>query len=536
MSDERDNMKRLLALTRSITQSRSVDPATATAAAAAAATHAESLALTEDSVSGSMARRPGPAPGALSARDNPREFVAHYTSLLQQFCADATKLTLSLPNIPSYERHVLHALVERCNLSHRSTGEGSARVLHIAKDALFFQNPEAAQAVDVDELVGKITGKRSKFDVQRRAPRGDPAALTPGDIGSYDDEETERRLARLRAATDEYRHATQMGYALEEAGADGSGSGSVEERLARTEGEGVGEGKGGRPVPALTAGPARGAHTSDTHLGAKRPREAEEAETVTSAETCTRCHTRRPLEDPSRWQCMRHCEVCGKTTVWRMEERKRPRPAEPTATEAAAAAEAIDRTLHTEEEEALTLEDIAETLSLNDYSEADQNWVRSLAAGLAVPPGQRIAFFMDFADAGEASLFRSGAGDCRYAAVAAAPDLSLSLSQLLEALTHAALVEAEEEAEGPMPLQRTEDEWAEWRCRRCRESLRLALANVSVYGSAARALCCVTTDGAPGVRINDEGLRALSTKYGEKHLFITKSLDEAIAYCTNVNA
>lgn len=185
----------------------------------------------------------------LNARDNPKEFSRHYLYVIKRFIMDKAKYELELPNLDGYDRLVVHAIAEKCNLSHRSEGVETRRLLRLKKDELFFQKPEAVEEIDLEDIIRKVGEKESKYHLRRvvvsHAPAGDAGGsgralrgssssgktanqdyrrrggvairtVQIGQVGSYGDEEALAKIERFRRATDDYLYATDMGYSTEE--------------------------------------------------------------------------------------------------------------------------------------------------------------------------------------------------------------------------------------------------------------------------------------------------------------------------------
>lgn len=293
---------------------------------------------------------------AVNAQEGRLQFVRHYHRLLLAFIEDKSKYELELPNLSALDRVVVHALAEKCNLSHESAGGKSDRVMHLKKDILFFQHPEAAQHVNLEEIIEKVSWKESKFQI-RYVRAANPAQVAVGDIGSYADEEALEKIERFRRATDEYRHATDMGYTqqellLAEAGASTSATdpsdaseaqglavpGRLEEILSRPDGAGAAAGSPVPPPPASpTAGPTPTGGSADTSTiavamakskaaaAAARTSSAAAAATIKTVhdEVCRSCGTRVRLDGPPQgWKCSHFCAHCTRQTIWSLEEVK----------------------------------------------------------------------------------------------------------------------------------------------------------------------------------------------------------------------
>ncbi|KAG5500584.1 hypothetical protein JKF63_03679 [Porcisia hertigi] len=405
----------------------------------------------------------------VDAKVNQMQFVKHYHRLLLAFIEDKSKYELELPNLSSLDRMVVHALAEKCNLSHESAGSRADRVMHLKKDILFFQHPEAAQHVNLDDIIEKVSWKESKYQI-RYVRSANPAQVAMGDIGSYADEDALEKIERFRRATDEYRHATDMGYTqqellLAEANIkDGGGAaadvldcavpGRLEEILSRPDTS---------STPAITMGPTSAAasmpppplSSSTSTIAAAMARSKEAASKVTTVETrisydevCRTCCTRVRLDSPLQgWKCSHYCACCARQTIWCLEEvrikdeparhHKRQRGRASSGEErdggdrrhrGEGAVEEIDREedekdgaislccsqsggsddTERDEDEALTVEDVVEIAATNDFSAKDTNWLREFASRASARVSDQIAFCIDFKDLTEAPLF------CRY--------------------------------------------------------------------------------------------------------------------------
>ncbi|KAG5474501.1 hypothetical protein LSCM1_03287 [Leishmania martiniquensis] len=402
---------------------------------------------------------------ALSVKENQMQFVRHYYRLLLAFIEDKSKYELELPNLSSLDRVVVHALAEKCNLSHESSGDRADRVMHVKKDILFFQNPEAARQISLDDIVEKVSWKESKFQI-RYVRSANPAQVAIGDIGSYADEDALEKIERFRRATDEYRHARDMGYThqellLAEAGAAdgqvGAVPGRLEEILSRPD---------TTSIPAITMGPASAATASPSlplspstsTIAAAMARSkaaaathaakaAAAAPTTLHDEVCRTCGTRVRLDGPPQgWKCNHYCAHCTRQTIWCLEEvrtreepakrhkRQRDEGASPAEDggergywhRGGPAVEEIDRELDESDgsvrrsrsqrggssdaeedtDEALTVEDVVEMAATNDFSAKDTNWLREFASRKTARVTDQIAFCIDFSDLTEARVFR----------------------------------------------------------------------------------------------------------------------------------
>ncbi|CAJ1030292.1 putative R3H domain containing protein [Leishmania utingensis] len=407
---------------------------------------------------------------ALSAKESRMQFVRHYHRLLLAFIEDKSKYELELPNLSSLDRLVVHSLAEKCNLSHESAGDRADRVMHLKKDILFFQNPEAARQVNLDDIIEKVLWKESKFQI-RYVRSANPAQVAVGDIGSYADEDALEKIERFRRATDEYRHATDMGYSQQELllaeagikGEDGDAAerqgcavpGRLEEILSRPDDS---------SALTITAGPASAVSSSPSQqlspatstiavaMARSKATAAAGAAKASAAvmnlydEVCRACGSRVRLDGPPQgWKCSHFCTHCTRHSIWCLEEvrtradparhHKRRRDGASSAEgegetgsrrRGEQAVEEIDReedegdgavrhsrtqsrsSSATEEDasEVLTAEDVAEMAATNDFSAKDTNWLREFASRQTAHVADQIAFCIDFSDLTEARLFR----------------------------------------------------------------------------------------------------------------------------------
>ncbi|KAG5474842.1 hypothetical protein LSCM4_04019 [Leishmania orientalis] len=304
---------------------------------------AEGIHFQKDTTSGADAATA--EANALSARENQMQFVRHYHRLLLAFIEDKSKYELELPNLSSLDRMVVHALAEKCNLSHESSGDRADRVLRVKKDILFFQNPEAARHISLDDIVEKVSWKESKFQI-RYVRSANPAQVVTGDIGSYADEDALEKIERFRRATDEYRHARDMGYTqqellLAEAGAEGDGDGAADGELCAVPGrlEEILSRPDTTSTPAITMGPAptvtsslspspspsastiAAAMAKSKAAAAVASKAAAAATTTLHDEVCRACGSRVRLDGPPQgWKCSHYCTHCTRQTIWCLEE------------------------------------------------------------------------------------------------------------------------------------------------------------------------------------------------------------------------
>ncbi|KPI84005.1 hypothetical protein ABL78_6946 [Leptomonas seymouri] len=570
---------------------------------------AEGLHFTKDTTSGTDGAA---AANSLNAKDSRMQFVQHYYRLLLAFIEDKSKYELELPNLSALDRMVVHALAEKCNLSHESAGARADRVMHLKKDILFFQHPDAAQQVNVDEIIEKVSWKESKYQI-RYVRSANPAQVAVGDIGSYADEDALQKIERFRRATDEYRHATDMGYTqqellLAEAGEQAEEGDenyavptNVEEILSRPDSSAL----------TITAGPSGSASTSaslslpPTPSTAARAMKAAASASSSSAkaakpvtttvfdEVCRACGSRVRLDGPPQgWKCSHYCAHCTRQTIWSLEEvivqemrsvakdtssLKRGRAAADAESiggkstkrsHGEAVVEEIDREedvngadgtsqgladshassdVEAEEGDDLTVEDIMEVAASNDFSAKDMNWLREYASRAKIHLGRQIAFCIDFSDLVEMPIFARyhkgtpapGEGKEEpgvwYVVLREVRALSLSVSDLLRELLNEVFANPSDSksADGPA-VEEIQTEEGE-QC--AMEHLGVAFPNLSVYGTECVAVCqlrpIVRSASVPRMQIKTEALRALRQRYGERHVFASQSLQEAVLRATD---
>lgn len=565
MSESREDMLRLLAAAQQSVKSRQA--AAATIAGNSGDAPPSSTPDTLGHGAGLRGARKAQAASStlLNAKDNLTEFITYYYSVLSKFCAGPS-YELRLPDLDGQGRRVLHTLAEECNLSHASSeAKGTGRTLVLTKDTLFYRNQSAYQRIDLANVAAKVSGKESKFHV-RRVHAIDPASVATGALGSYGDEDALRKIERFQRATDEYRHAVEVGYTQEEALAMASTAdgGRVEDILRR-------------PIEAdnivLLASSGDGASsppTTEAKLGTTTatPVALESVEKVYE-EVCRGCATHVTLDYPvSKWRCSKYCAQCTRLTIWSLEEktgliltprrnpvqgpagvRKHPRGGDdlilsPQLT-AARTPEEIDKdsddegSSQVEDEAPLTVEDIVESAAMNDFSAEDTNWLRRFATDRATHLQGSVTFCIQFQDLMSMPLFRRydgkvrGQADrgcdegperkrarsdatspCLYVVVRQSNDLQRSLSSLVEEVTQAGVKPVTcpgVEAKAPL------------------NHVGLAFLNVSVYGSEATALCQLRpqVDGGKA-DIDRAALAALQQRYGTRHCYVTDSLADAI--------
>eukprot|EP00796_Vickermania_ingenoplastis_P004654 gene4654-3354_t len=430
MADSREAMRRLLEETREKVRRRATDG---------------SVAVPHRKTLGATAPKPNEgkkviSTNLLNAKDNAKEFVQYFYSLIKHFVEDKTKYELEMPKLDGFDRLVVHAIAEKCNLCHESKGSGERRVMSLRKDDLFFRHQEAVYHVDLDDIVSKVGAKESKFHVRRTYVKpSERRALAPGQLGSYADEEGYEKTQRLVRATDVYLHATSMGYTHEEmlaqsgGGADGHEASvapyrTLEERL-RGDGEEEME-EEERPAGAADVAPVRRrladvaarlaspapragssttasttpttTTTAATHAPAGAVGGSSVKRPVAHTEMCRTCRSRVPVpgDQLRTWRCDKYCATCAQPTIWKLEERpldtatgvaptltgaRRPREGDDHEASIPAFAPGSDREEirrdddDDDDDEELLLEDAMDLAAMNDFSPEDTNWLREFA-------------------------------------------------------------------------------------------------------------------------------------------------------------
>lgn len=359
----------------------------------------------------------------LNAKDNQKEFALHYYHVIKRFIADASKFELEMPKLSGYDRLVVHAIAEQCNLSHTSSGVGENRLLRLKKDALFFQHPEAVELVNLEAIVRRISEKESKFHLRRTRPaRNDDTLPEIGEVGSYFDEEALEKIERLRRATDDYRYATTMeGEPTEECLEDQPWSGE-EDSVANSS-------RALPPTPTFEASsgppPSFAPKRESSKPSISSGRTLREDEPTSQVEVCRSCFTRVPIarENLRGWRCEKFCSTCAALTIWRLEGDRdvpekitgsRKRTAEVMEGEAVhanetAASNPVEEIERFEPDEELLFSDAMDLIAMNDFHEEDAQWLRQFAtaveaAGEALQ--NHLTFCINFQDLMHLSVFQ----------------------------------------------------------------------------------------------------------------------------------
>lgn len=467
------------------------------------------------------------------AKENRSHFFDTWCRKIEMFIADPTKTLLELPKeLAPNDRRELHALAEMYNLSHHSRGSGATRQLMLKKDALHYRMPDARPS-SVDAIKQSAVSKQSKFHLRRAL--GDPNAA-PGSIGTFVDGATADMVRRLERATDEYRRAVEVGYTQEELLALEAGQ-TVEEVLRLP---GVSE--GAAPPAAVTAHntgsvspqlPAGGADGTAIALGKRK---------VSYDEVCLRCGAQARVDyDVAKWECNGYCARCATQTVWRLVEvdagaeeavyaasnanNKRSRyEFESVVQPAEQQPEEIDK--NNDEDDTVTVDDLVDMASMNDFCAEDINWIR-LFAGHHMSNGENvlskhIVFCIQFEDLFGMRIFRD----------------FLSPRDVNESMDKQKRQRVEEDtANDQQATARTA-----WFVRLCEikeanvllstlleevgscipegySRLAVAFPNMSVYGTAATCVCLIRPSS-----LQESSLESMQKRYGRRGICYGREL------------
>lgn len=516
----------------------------------------------------------------LSAKDNTREFVRYYFQLIKHFIADQTKYEMEVPKLNGYDRRVVHDIADKCNLSNFSVGQGESRVLRLKKDDFFFQDQDAVNRVDIEELIAKVGEKESSFVLRRVVNR--PESVAPGQIGSYADEEALEKMERLRRATNEYTHATDMGYSNEElVGQEG------EETVSSC-----------RSLSSLASShqlPMEPVRRLATCVGTRSPLSSPTEKGGSYTEVCRGCMSRVPITYPiSQWKCEKYCAVCARIGIWRLEEHRQlavtPKHSVATDTSFRKRAheegvlekeseprglfvpEEIDKDdlLESEnEEEWLMLDDVMDLVAANDYSLDDTRWLRQFAEAVIGDSSEEgrtvkdkahglqyyLAFCIDFEDVLSISVFKlyerrlerfctsqKKNDSAEEDAVAAKRRRVESQSKMASPL-RAAYIVIQEHKQMSIAMHQLLDKLL---CRafslddtsdllpaKVAGHMALALPNASVYGVEAVVLCQLRPVVLPerqsrSMPVDREAILTLQKEYGMEHVYLADSLEDAV--------
>lgn len=403
MGDSREAMQQMLETVRQSVRRRAQTDA---GDVGSGATLGSTVSSRKNRGSGAASPGAGGNTTLLNAKNNTAEFVRYYVEIIRRFIADKTKYELDMPALNGFDRLVVHAIAEKCNLSHISSGVGERRQLRLKKDKLFFEHQDAVNSINVEEIVARVGSKESKFHI-RRVPTKKYNTTETSRAGGYGDEEAYEKIQRLNRATDEYLYATDMGYTNEDvlaSIAEGDWGGS--ERDAGEEGQTKVNGAKATTiqdrlrfagqassVPEKKSEAAQSPTQGRDGVWSKRNAPSNPDE-VSYVEVCRSCSSRGPVDYSIRqWRPEKFCAVCSRSTVWRLEEQVRLHSTEPAKGEqvrkrlhdaldvapfVGSKQEEID-TLEEEEEELLLLEDAMDLVAMNDYTTEDTNWLREFA-------------------------------------------------------------------------------------------------------------------------------------------------------------
>ncbi|KEG12448.1 hypothetical protein DQ04_01711110 [Trypanosoma grayi] len=481
----------------------------------------------------SATSRPRPPPAASEAKDNRSHFFDTWCRKIEMFVADPTKTVLELPKeLAPNDRRELHSLAEKYNLSHQSRGTGAVRQLVLKKDSLHYRMPDA-RPENIEALKQNAGEKQSKFHLRRM--RRDPDAAI-GSIGAFGDEATANMVRRLDRATDEYRRAVEVGYTHEELLSLEAGE-TVEEILRRTDATGpagvadheatVNSSNNNNnssdtlPVSINTAGEA--AHHIGT--GKKGP--------VAYDEVCLRCGSRARVDyDVQKWECNGYCAQCTMQTIWKLVEvhdaaeelviptatadRKRGRQEmEMNAPSPVQEPEEIDK--DNGEDDTITVEDVVDMASMNDFSAADINWIRRFARHHQPLESKNIlsdhiVFCIEFDDLFSMRIFRAFLTPKEITQEAVeqkrSKDEPKTTTEEREEDHTAWFVLLREVKAAGVPLSTLLEELAAC-VPEGYDRLAIAFPNMSVYGTEATCVCLIR----PGA-MREGGLEEMQRKYG----------------------
>lgn len=364
--------------------------------------------------------------GFIGARSDRGEFFSLWSRKIDAFVSDQGKTALELPSdLSANDRRELHSLAEKFNLSHVSEGSGVDRRLVLRKDALFYKAPQVRPK---DEELEKLKAQpqqrpgvsasgaktvESRFELRRVRHREDEV--------KYADEDAEKALRRLARATDHYRNAVEVGMSMEEMQAHEQGN-TVELVLQRSS---------AAPSATTTATLATTQQWQSTLSNAQRHEElvADDGSTRIKSydEQCVKCGTRVPLTyELSAWTCSGFCDACRRETIWRLVETVEPLPkeaierdddvGEPPAKHPRVDVEAITKD-EDMEEDALSLGDAIDLLTMNDAPRPDiamvQTFAEALGADVIASSLHKFLFFfleLDSLADGSVSSFTRGSG------------------------------------------------------------------------------------------------------------------------------
>ncbi|RNF17096.1 uncharacterized protein Tco025E_04979 [Trypanosoma conorhini] len=485
---------------------------------------------------------PRPRPQVHSeARENRGHFFDTWCRKIEMFVADPTKTMLELPKeLAANDRRELHSLAERYNLSHQSRGTGATRQLVLKKDALHYRMPDI-RPDDIEAIKQKAGSKESKFHLRRVVQDADVAV---GSIGAFADEATENMVRRLDRATDEYRKAVEVGYSQEELLALEAGE-SVEDILRRGDERGLLQaaiaaqpGDMGGSVPPVST-PAGGEAAPGASLDGRKNKFYDEV--------CLRCGARARVDyDVQKWECNGYCAQCAAQTIWKLVElesvteelvyastpagRKRGHhEAETETSPARQEPEEIDK--DNDEDDTITVEDVVDMASMNDFCAADVNWIRRFARhhqpqGSGNILSRHIVFCIEFGDLYSMRIFRDfltpghteGAERERKR-----PRGEPNTGAQKDAGQTGWFLRLCEVKDTGVPLSTLLEEVSSCIPERY-DRLAVAFPNMSVYGAVATCVCLVQSDA-----VQEGALESLQRKYGKNCVRFARELRIVLA-------
>ncbi|CAD2218752.1 hypothetical protein AGDE_12934 [Angomonas deanei] len=481
---------------------------------------------------------------ALNAKDNLKEFLSYYYKLFQQFITDRTKFELELPNLTANDRRVLHFLANSCNLGHESKGQGEKRAFFLKKDTIFYGKQDMYLNADLEDIAKNVVSKTSKYEI-RFVHQADPTEAQRGAIGSYDDEVALDGMLRMQRAADEYRNAVRMGTTTEEL-VESEQPGKRLEDILKGDTNSPFERETPRAVAMkLSAAKTNTAVENTTDSVVTVPTTSG---TTVHYELCRSCGSKSLLTgDVSQWSCSKHCSVCGRETIWALEEvraaaSKRARAAEEEEEGTAQDEEALE--IDREEEEPYELDDMLEMMALNDYCTEDIDALRHL--GDCFPAEERVLhllFLSDWTSTAQHPLIRQHkAGQHKklkqegeppvYVVLRESTAVSKRVTALLTEMLSSCFVHsaAHDNQEGApaldkeLPLEEA-----------ARHAVVVCPVGSSVYGKEAVLLLQLQPSGGTSVQLSAQALEDLTRKYGSRHVFSSKNLSEAIKHVDGNN-
>nr|CCC95749.1 unnamed protein product [Trypanosoma congolense IL3000] len=476
------------------------------------------------------------------AKDNRAYFFETWCRKIEMFIADPTKTTMELPaDLCANDRRELHTLAEKYNLSHHSRDVGAARHLVLKKDALHYRMPDAAPE-DIESIKRDAGTKESKFHLRR--VRQDPNAPA-GSLGAFGDEATAAMVHRLARATDEYRKAVNVGYSQEELLAQENGE-SIERILCRPEeqhGRPTSEERTGCPSGLCITPPQKTVGVNVDPTAHPKSLATDGNVGVVYDEMCLRCKTRSRVEyDIQNWNCNGYCKNCAAHTVWRLVEvegnamalgAQLKRAREECESGAVVPSsepmrpEEIDK--DNDEDDTITVEDVVDMASMNDFSAADVNWIRAFAVHHSSKANNgalssHIVFCIEFNDLLTMRIFRHylnqeerPSEDSDLKRVRSGHETSSDVPLHIGS-KEAWFVKLREVRTAGVALSTLLDELADCTPERY-DRLCVAFPNMSVYGTAASCICLIQ----PGF-LKTGSLEAMQRKYGKENFCFARAL------------